>query len=259
MSEKINGRVPFLPPWQQIASLLPPVRSSDANRKCIVIDLDETLVHSSFKVPIFGSFPWPGFFFSFPLSSLFFVWFDYSVSSGTLFSSLILFPLFQPIPNADFIVPVEIDGIIHQVYVLKRPHVDEFLQKVGQMFECVLFTASLAKVWEPYLVRAKVCEPYWVRAKVWEPYLVRAKVWESYLVRAKVWEPYLVRAKVWEPYLVRACFLYGLSLSCQVTRTRMATGSSLAFSLLLMDGFALFYSPFKVGRVSIDLLAFWFE
>jgi TFIIF-interacting CTD phosphatase-like protein len=55
-------------------------------------------------------------------------------------------PLFQPISNADFIVPVEIDGTIHQVYVLKRPHVDEFLCKVGELFECVLFTASLAKV-----------------------------------------------------------------------------------------------------------------
>ena len=35
---------------------------------------------------------------------------------------------------------------ISQVYVLKRPHVDEFLQRVGELFECVLFTASLAKV-----------------------------------------------------------------------------------------------------------------
>ena len=33
-----------------------------------------------------------------------------------------------------------------QVYVLKRPHVDEFLQRLGELFECVLFTASLAKV-----------------------------------------------------------------------------------------------------------------
>ena len=48
--------------------------------------------------------------------------------------------------NADFIVPVEIEGIIHQVYVLKRPHCDEFLRRMGEMFECVLFTASLAKV-----------------------------------------------------------------------------------------------------------------
>ncbi|MGH0160776.1 UNVERIFIED_CONTAM: hypothetical protein FKN15_065423 [Acipenser sinensis] len=54
--------------------------------------------------------------------------------------------LHTPISNADFIVPVEIDGTVHQVYVLKRPHVDTFLQKMGELFECVLFTASLAKV-----------------------------------------------------------------------------------------------------------------
>ncbi len=41
---------------------------------------------------------------------------------------------------------MEIDGTIHQVYVLKRPHVDEFLCKMGELYECVLFTASLAKV-----------------------------------------------------------------------------------------------------------------
>ncbi|KAF7246024.1 CTD small phosphatase-like protein [Varanus komodoensis] len=80
--------------------LLPEMTISDYGKKCVVIDLDETLVHSSFK----------------------------------------------PIGNADFIVPVEIDGTIHQVYVLKRPHVDEFLQRMGELFECVLFTASLAKV-----------------------------------------------------------------------------------------------------------------
>ncbi|KAG8225290.1 hypothetical protein J437_LFUL001904 [Ladona fulva] len=83
--------------------LLPPVRHQDMHRKCMVIDLDETLVHSSFK----------------------------------------------PISNADFIVPVEIDGTVHQVYVLKRPHVDEFLQRVGELYECVLFTASLAKYADP--------------------------------------------------------------------------------------------------------------
>ncbi|KAM4728632.1 CTD small phosphatase-like protein isoform 3-T4 [Anableps anableps] len=83
--------------------LLPEMKISDYGKKCVVIDLDETLVHSSFK----------------------------------------------PISNADFIVPVEIDGTVHQVYVLKRPHVDEFLQKMGELFECVLFTASLAKtLWQ---------------------------------------------------------------------------------------------------------------
>ena len=52
----------------------------------------------------------------------------------------------QPVVNADFIVPVEIEGVIHQVYVLKRPYCDEFLHRMGEMFECILFTASLAKV-----------------------------------------------------------------------------------------------------------------
>ena len=83
--------------------LLPEIHSADINKKCLVIDLDETLVHSSFK----------------------------------------------PISNADFIVPVEIDGTIHQVYVLKRPFVDEFLKKMGELYECVLFTASLAKYADP--------------------------------------------------------------------------------------------------------------
>jgi len=83
--------------------LLPAQRPQDANRKCVVIDLDETLVHSSFK----------------------------------------------PVTNADFVVPVEIDGTTHEVYVLKRPYVDEFLQRMGELFECVLFTASLAKYADP--------------------------------------------------------------------------------------------------------------
>ena len=33
-------------------ALLPEVRPNEADKKCIVIDLDETLVHSSFKVKI---------------------------------------------------------------------------------------------------------------------------------------------------------------------------------------------------------------
>lgn len=83
-----------------LASIHP---GKDSGKKCLIIDLDETLVHSSFK----------------------------------------------QVNNADFIVPVEIDGIVHQVYVLKRPHVDEFLKEMGKLFECVLFTASLAKYADP--------------------------------------------------------------------------------------------------------------
>ena len=43
-------------------------------------------------------------------------------------------------------MPVEIESVIHNVYVLKRPGVDEFLIKMATMFEIVVFTASLAKV-----------------------------------------------------------------------------------------------------------------
>ncbi|KPP72423.1 carboxy-terminal domain RNA polymerase II polypeptide A small phosphatase 1-like [Scleropages formosus] len=106
--------------------LLHQIKSEDVGKICVVLDLDETLVHSSFK----------------------------------------------PVNDADFIIPVEIDGTVHQdrfvqdrkpipddlaqeqgrerrVYVLKRPHVDEFLKRMGEMFECVLFTASLAKYADP--------------------------------------------------------------------------------------------------------------
>uniref|UniRef100_A0A8D8Y6N1 protein-serine/threonine phosphatase n=1 Tax=Cacopsylla melanoneura TaxID=428564 RepID=A0A8D8Y6N1_9HEMI len=93
---------PCSPPHSPVR-LLPPIRHQDMHKKCMVIDLDETLVHSSFK----------------------------------------------PINNADFVVPVEIDGTIHQVYVLKRPYVDDFLQRMGELYECVLFTASLAKYADP--------------------------------------------------------------------------------------------------------------
>jgi len=98
-----NGRCSPLLQQMQAKYLLPIPQFHDSHKKCMVIDLDETLVHSSFK----------------------------------------------PISNADFIVPVEIDGTVHQVYVLKRPHVDEFLRKMGELYECVLFTASLAKYADP--------------------------------------------------------------------------------------------------------------
>ncbi len=70
-----------------------------------VLDLDETLVHSSFK----------------------------------------------PIPSPDYILPVEIDGKVIDVYVLKRPWCDHFMESVGHRFEVVVFTASLSKYADPLL------------------------------------------------------------------------------------------------------------
>ncbi|KNE61809.1 dullard-like phosphatase domain-containing protein [Allomyces macrogynus ATCC 38327] len=90
------------PPSQ---ALLAPLAPEDVGKKCLVLDLDETLLHSSFKL----------------------------------------------VPNADYIVPVEIDRQIHHVYVQKRPGVDAFLRAVGDKFEVVVFTASLAKYADPVL------------------------------------------------------------------------------------------------------------
>jgi len=85
--------------------LLPPLTPRSVNKKTLVLDLDETLVHSSFK----------------------------------------------PIQGADFVIPVEIDDQVHQVYVLKRPGVDQFMKRMGDLYEIVVFTASLAKYADPVL------------------------------------------------------------------------------------------------------------
>ncbi|KAL1914400.1 uncharacterized protein VTP21DRAFT_8918 [Calcarisporiella thermophila] len=91
-------------------TLLGPVGEKDVGRKCLVLDLDETLVHSSFR----------------------------------------------PVPQADFIIPIEIDNTVHHFYVLKRPGVDEFLRRMGQLYEIVVFTASVAKYADPVLDRLDV-------------------------------------------------------------------------------------------------------
>ncbi|ACO61135.1 predicted protein, partial [Micromonas commoda] len=78
----------------------------ESDKPCLVLDLDETLVHSSFK----------------------------------------------PVPNADYVIPVEIDpGTLTDVYVLKRPYVDYFMEEMGKHYEIVVFTASLAKYADPLL------------------------------------------------------------------------------------------------------------
>ncbi|KAI0008722.1 NIF-domain-containing protein [Xylariaceae sp. FL0662B] len=85
--------------------LLPPIEPQMKGRKCLVLDLDETLVHSSFKI----------------------------------------------LHQADFTIPVEIEGNYHNVYVIKRPGVDQFMKRVGELYEVVVFTASVAKYGDPLL------------------------------------------------------------------------------------------------------------
>ena len=52
----------------------------------------------------------------------------------------------QSIQHADYVVPVELEYHWHNVYVIKRPGVDDFLKKMGKLFEIVVFTGSLSKV-----------------------------------------------------------------------------------------------------------------
>lgn len=52
---------------------------------------------------------------------------------------------FKPVVSPDYVVPVDIEGKLVDVYVLKRPWVDHFLREVGAKFEVIVFTASLAK------------------------------------------------------------------------------------------------------------------
>ena len=64
------------------SALLPPPLPKDAGKICLVLDLDETLVHSSFRVRrtrVHREFHHQ-----------------------------------QPVPDADFIVPIEIEGQTHQ-------------------------------------------------------------------------------------------------------------------------------------------------
>ncbi|KAF8650401.1 hypothetical protein AX16_005208 [Volvariella volvacea WC 439] len=90
--------------------LLPPIAPHHVGRKCLILDLDETLVHSSFK----------------------------------------------SIQQADYVVPVEIEYNWHNVYVIKRPGVDNFLKKMGEIYEVVVFTASLSKYADPVLDKLDV-------------------------------------------------------------------------------------------------------
>lgn len=86
-------------------SIIAAQRAEDLRKKCLVLDLDETLVHSSFK----------------------------------------------PTERPDYIVPVEIESTIHQVYVGKRPGVNEFLCEMAKHYEIVVYTASLSKYADPLL------------------------------------------------------------------------------------------------------------
>ena len=75
-------------------------RPCDKGKKTLVLDLDETLVHSSF----------------------------------------------QPTSTCQYIIPVEIEGNVYNVYVNRRPWACEFIEQMSKFYEIVIYTASLQKV-----------------------------------------------------------------------------------------------------------------
>ena len=75
------------------------------------------------------------------------MWFNPDSIDASFLSSLFsVFFVMQLIPQADYVVPVEIEWQWHNVYVIKRPGVDNFLKQMGELYEIVVFTASLSKV-----------------------------------------------------------------------------------------------------------------
>ena len=82
-----------------------------SNKKTLVLDLDETLVHS---VGGIGDM------------------------NGT-------------IPQSDFTIQVPQINSTHDVHVNVRPHVEEFLERMSKRYELVIFTASISKYANPLL------------------------------------------------------------------------------------------------------------
>ena len=89
---------------QEISSYLLPKQSSD--KKTLVLDLDETLVHSQFQ------------------------------------------PFDAP---SDIILKIELENEFHDIHVMVRPGVSEFLKNMGKIYEIVIFTASVSKYADPLL------------------------------------------------------------------------------------------------------------
>ena len=77
-----------------------------SSKKTLVLDLDETLVHSQF-VP-------------------------FSIKS-------------------DIIFKINLDNQLHDIHVLIRPGVQEFFEKMGKLYEIIVFTASESKYADPLL------------------------------------------------------------------------------------------------------------
>jgi len=60
---------------------------------------------------------------------------------------------FYPPELYDLTIPITIDSIQYDIYVQKRPHLDEFLDEMLKLFYVVIFTASLSPYANPIIDR----------------------------------------------------------------------------------------------------------
>ena len=80
-------------------------REQDKGKKTLVLDLDETLVHSTF----------------------------------------------QEVTNCQYVIPVVIANNTYNVYVYLRPGAIEFINRMSQLYEVVIYTASMSIVRIPQI------------------------------------------------------------------------------------------------------------
>jgi carboxy-terminal domain RNA polymerase II polypeptide A small phosphatase len=92
---------------------LGPVPEVKKGRKCLILDLDECLIHSTFAVRSSVSF----------INDQDSKTYDFSIALN-----------------------LEKDYGLSYIYVGKRPHLDKFLEEMGKLYEIVIFTASLQRV-----------------------------------------------------------------------------------------------------------------